>query len=804
MRRMSSVFLARRADKPDAPSSNDNDPLPQEAAKRKGSLRMFNSLSRKVVPQQLFASGSSSSASSGSAELRTPDDEELPRTRMLGQKGSWKSWLGAKNHRDEGDTKATWLPPLPTAGIALRPPPTPTSNETDDASSESESEADHLQDPPTQSFAQSITQARHSMRVIILNSSADGDRPSCPPLLDIPHNTPFPRSCLRVGHVRCRDTLESKMHKAVLLSTLESLSPSEERSLAPLGSRPVTLVKEAPVHDPDIDRWPKAQFLRSNSEGLGNWVARPCYEDRVLVWTRQEPSGQIVTSSISGSQFGVAALEFSEPLQILAGIDDGFDPSAELQPELSRPPSGAAAVALPSTEKLSPSVAVADFEFSPLTLAVDSPDESKNETSNLKAEPTPAPAVKRGVRFAEDGKDDQIPLGYVLRIKKKREEKARFLREEREKRELEEGRRAQEDRRKREEERRLWEAQMREQEEERQARELHKKKIEEARRKQNYASDLQASRTRREASRAGHISSSTLVRDIERDRSASRDAHPSGVSSTRQRTTDLRVSSASLSPYDGSPASSMPATPGSQHSYSRPPSVYSTRTTSSDDARGRDGRYISKRTSVAFDPSKQLSLPLSNPRASFLPYNPWGNMPVPPFSIPPVSPLPVAPMMAMPFYSLDPLLPPSPPFMMNQFGMTNQFGMQPYPTYSSHGQVPSSPRQNSFSNHSAESVRHTYRAAPNSPVHVSNHQRRASDETRGHSSSSNVTADRKYGSQTDLRDKRSPQAAHPSCSSGLHRSHQPPALVHAHTAPGRSVSTSQTRSTSSRHQSVYP
>lgn len=799
MRRMSSVFLARRADKPDPPSSNDNDTLPQEATRRKGSLRMFNSLSRKVVPQQLLASGSSSSASSGSAELRTPDDEELPRMRMLNQKGSWKSWLGAKNHRGEGDTKAAGLPPFSMAGIALRPPPTPTSNETDDASSESEDEADHLQDPPTQNLAQSITQARHSMRAIILNSSADGDRPSCPPLLDIPHNTPFPRSCLRVGHVRRRDTLESKMQKAVLLSTLKSLSPSEERSLA---LRPVTLVKEARAYDPDIDTWPKAQSLRSNSEGLGNWVARPCYEDRVLVWTRQEPSDQIVTSGISGSQFGVAALEFSEPLQILAGllsdIDDGFDPAAEPQPQPSRSASGAAAVALPSTEKLSPSVDVADFEFSPLTLAV---DESKKETSNLKVEPTPAPAIKRGVRFAEDGKDDQIPLGYVLRIKKKREEKARFLREEREKRELEEGRRAREDRRTREEERRLREAQMREQEEERKARELHKKKIEEERRHQNYASELQASRTRREASRAGHISSSSLVRDIERDRSASRDAHPSGLLSTRQRTTDLKVSSANLSPYDGSPASSMPATPGSQHSFSRPPSVYSTHT-SSDDARGRDGRHISKRTSVAYDPSKQL--PLSNPRASLLPYNPWGNMLVPPFSIPPVSPLPVAPMMAMPFYSLDPLLPPSPPFMMNQFGMMNQFAMQPYSTHSSHGQVPSSSRQNSFSNHSAEGVRHTSHAAPNSPGHFSNHQRRASDETRGHPSSSNVTADRKYGSQTDLRDKRSPQAAHLSRSSGLHRSHQPPALVHAYTAPGRSVSTSQTRSMPSRHQSAYP
>lgn len=806
MRRIASVFVSRRTDKSDAPSttsSNDPDLLPQEATKRKA--RLFNSLSRKSAPQslpQLLASGSalsSSSASSGSAELRTPD-EELPR--MPSQRGTWKSWLGAKNHRNEADLKAAWLPPLSTSGIALRP--TPRSNETDGASSESEDEADHLQDPPAQNFAQSITQARDSMRAVILNSSANSDRPSCPPLLDIPASTLFPRSCLRLGHVCRRDTVESTMHKRALLRTLESLSPAEERSIAPLGRRPAILVKEAPAHNPDIDTWPKAQFLRRNSEGLGNWVARPCFEDRVLVWTRQEPSDQIVTTGISGSQFGVAALEYSDSLQILAGlladVEDDFDPSAELRLEPSPPASGTPAAALPSTEQITASVAITDFEFSPLTLAVDSP-ESKKETSNPKAtEPTPAPRVKRGVRFAEDGKDDQIPLGYVLRIKKKREEKARFLREEREKRELEEGWRAREEKRAREEERRLWEAEKREQEKERKAWELQKKKMEEERRQYNYAADLQASRARSEASRAGHISSSSsLARDMERDRSASRDTHQSGLPSTRQRTLDLVVPTANLSPYDGSPSSSMPATPGSQRSFSRPPSVYSTQTASSEDIRARDGRRISKRSSLAFDPSKQSPLLLPNPHASFLPYNPWTNVPVPPFVIPPVPPLPAAPMMMhMPFYSLDPLLPPSPPFMMNQFGI------QPYSANSSQGQVSSSPRHNSSSNHSAESIRHTSRTAPNTPRPFSTHQRRASDDARGHSNSANATADRKYGSQSDLRDKRSSQIAQSPRSSGLHRSQQPPALVHTHTAPARPVSMSQSRSTPSRRQSVYP
>ncbi|OAX44564.1 hypothetical protein K503DRAFT_764973 [Rhizopogon vinicolor AM-OR11-026] len=777
MRRIAS-FVARHVDHPDAPSTSsaDTDSLPQAAAKRKA--RMFNSLSRKLAPPSrpplLASDHSSSSASSASAELRTPDDEVLPRT--PNQRGSWKSWLGAKKHRTEGDLKAAArLPQFPTPAIALRPPPR--FNDTDDTSSELEDEL------PVQNFVPSTTLTRNNMRAIILNSSVE--RPSCPPLLDIPGGSPFPRSCLLSRHIHRRDTLESKMHKTALLRLLESLTPTDERSIAPLGARPVILVKEAPAHNSDIDVWPKAQLFRRISGGLGNWVARPCFEDRVLVWTRQEPSGQVVTSDVAGSQFGVAALEFSEPLYILAGlladVDDDFDPNAE-HPEPSPPDPGVAAVALSSREQLTTPVAVADFEFSPLTLPVGSPETSestKETTSPKQAEPTAAPRVKREVRFAEDGKDDQIPLGYVLRIKKRREEKARFLREEREKRELEEEKSIREEERRS----RLREAEKRAQEKEQNARELQKKKTEEERRRQSYSVDLQASRARSEASRAGHISSSSsLVRDIERDRSVSRDARPSGSPSTRQRTLDLTVPTANLSPYDGSPASSMPATPqGSQRSFSRPPSVYSGHTASSEDVRARDGRRISRHSTLAIDPSKHLPLPLQDPRASLVPYNynPWTNMQMPPVVIPSVPLVPVAPMMTpMPYYPMDiPLLPPSPPFMMNQFGNRQR------PTNFLQGQV-SSPRYNSSSNHSADDrVHHTSRAAPNSPGLSSAHQRRASDEVRGNLSSANVMADRKYGSQTDLAHKRPSQAVHSSRGSGLHHSHQPPALVHSHTSP---------------------
>ena len=66
----------------------------------------------------------------------------------------------------------------------------------------------------------------------------------------------------------------------------------------------------------------------------------------------------------------------------------------------------------------------------------------------LASPPASAPPVplksalkQQGVRFAEEEKDDGVPLGYVQRIKQKREEKARFLAAENERRKLDEERR---------------------------------------------------------------------------------------------------------------------------------------------------------------------------------------------------------------------------------------------------------------------------------------------------------------------------------------------------------------------------
>ncbi|EEB90023.1 hypothetical protein MPER_11827, partial [Moniliophthora perniciosa FA553] len=121
-----------------------------------------------------------------------------------------------------------------------------------------------------------------------------------------------------------------------------------------------------------------------------------------------------------------------------------------------------------------------------------------------------AGAVKRGVRFAEDEKEDNIPIGYVMRIRKQKEEKARFLREEKERRQFEEEKRkVEEERRRRDQERIEWEK-------ERKAWERERKVIEEERKSRLYAEEIIASRQRAEGNRTGTriaTGSSSSLRD---------------------------------------------------------------------------------------------------------------------------------------------------------------------------------------------------------------------------------------------------------------------------------------------------
>jgi hypothetical protein len=94
---------------------------------------------------------------------------------------------------------------------------------------------------------------------------------------------------------------------------------------------------------------------------------------------------------------------------------------------------------------------------------------------------------RRGVRFAESvDKEDQVPLGYILRHRKRREEKALFIQQQHERRQHEE------ERQKHEAERQQWEQEKRQWQKEKRA-------LEEAKRQKQYAEEITAARVRRES-----------------------------------------------------------------------------------------------------------------------------------------------------------------------------------------------------------------------------------------------------------------------------------------------------------------
>ncbi|KAH0839873.1 hypothetical protein J3R83DRAFT_824 [Lanmaoa asiatica] len=816
MRRLASVFVAssRRSDKSDTPSStststsaNDTSRLVQKKS------RVFPSLSRKHLSSTntsplppLVASdlvNSSSSSSSGSTTLRTPDDDGLPR--IPSKKGSWKSWLGGKNAAVKDHPEEHHPPPWQSSQNVLRPPK-PGSTKTDDASSQSDDLYGNPDDIHIPYYSpQQMATARANARTMIMNSLVH--EPTSPPLFQLSDSISFPRSCHNSRRLRRRETLESELHKKSLLNRLAHLSPSAESSIASLASKP--MYPKPKIHQNfQDDAFPPADSVSFYSRGLENWVARPCFEDRLQLWTRSD-SGEIVRTRIPGSHLGVAALEFSESLELLAGTllesdedveaDAAFDPLEftlpplvlnldppatqvkELEMEPLSPPSDLSQ-SKDTLAKLSPSP---QRSIVPLALpTVPPPARQPNEPTTSGSATTNDPVPKRGVRFADDdGKDDQIPLGYVLRIRKNKEQKARFLREERERRERAqlstENRRATAPQQEirvsrvvaprhnpsrplislnepsksqqpatvshvvREEERLRREAERIEMEKLRRSRELARKQAEE--RERAYAEELQATRARREASRAGRSleSASLSPRVPDRDHSTSRDsihASPRRSSMSHKYTPELVFSP--VSPHDGSPSSSVPATPGSQYSFSRPPSLYSAHTASSEDVRGRDGRHVSRRMSVVSDSAKGMLLhPPYDPRASFNPYA-WMNVPAVP-TIPPVPPMPAIPMVnGLPFYGVDmPLLPPTPPFMMNQFGA------RPRSYTGLAGQH--SPIQSSTSlprNYSSEGVNSGSRNS--SPHSSGSHQRRSSDDA---SRMAKTPGDPRPGSHNNVR-----------------------------------------------------
>lgn len=318
----------------------------------------------------------------------------------------------------------------------------------------------------------------------------------------------------------------------------------------------------------------------------------------------------------------------------------------------------------------------------------DPPISSPSEAMTPASTAIVSSSSRRGVRFAENvDKEDQIPLSYVLRHQKRREEKTLFLQREQERREHEE------ERLRHEAERQQWEQEKRQWQKE-------KRTLEEAKRQKQYAEEITAARVRREALNA-LPSSQTKEQDRKPQEAYSRPSYDprrqaESPPPSYPRPPRSRNDSASSSRQGGL---HQPESAGSLAS--RPISMASA--ASSEDVR----TLMSRRGSVVSDSSQ---------RSVTSPFFTYGWPPVPP--LPPVLPIPVYPsIQAMPImaqYPMDmPLLPPTAPFMRQQYDRSRS------PDSSSRGIVHS---------RSAERPQHsTNRTSPS-------HRRSSSDDYGGRKS----------------------------------------------------------------------
>lgn len=254
--------------------------------------------------------------------------------------------------------------------------------------------------------------------------------------------------------------------------------------------------------------------------------------------------------------------------------------------------------------------------------------------------------VRKGVHFAED-EDDALPL-YIVRMKRKREEKSKFLVSEQRRRELDTQQALQAS----EEERLRKELERMDREKSLQERRAK----EDERRQRLYLEQVAATRRRRELNRAGlstgnsPSSSAGSLRDVDHAIKSRESRHGS---SSQYDIPDSRTSPGSP-PHSSSGSSRAPSDTGQPERF-RPSSTHS------------DGGFSGTRS------RRDSALAQSNfrPQAARNPTYPmWPNN----YLAPPLPSVPSMPVMHPYMFPMDPslsmdmpLLPPVPPFMMQQY-----------------------------------------------------------------------------------------------------------------------------------------
>ena len=285
---------------------------------------------------------SSASSSAGSVEInpQTPDDEHMgvvPST----LRNKWNMWVVNKKTptaaaKDLTQPLSKAWPDSPSISHAIRPSDvSPLLHQTaegepkadyydvlDDMLTGSENEAvsdafDHSHSIPVHRPPPAT--ARQNMRVLIESKLQ-------PIPVSYPHASPstgpfYPRSCNASTELPRNRSMRYNLFQKRLLRRVEE-TPSDAMSFPyVVTSRepiPIDPLASLPAH---VTPWPSQELQISTfSVGIRRWIKRHCFEDKNSEYLPSEEGVQ--ARRITGSSLGVAALEYSEILDILAYPDD--------------------------------------------------------------------------------------------------------------------------------------------------------------------------------------------------------------------------------------------------------------------------------------------------------------------------------------------------------------------------------------------------------------------------------------------------------------------------------------------------
>jgi len=157
--------------------------------------------------------------------------------------------------------------------------------------------------------------------LLVLSKNALVPQLSLPPFVQ--HNTGllFPRSVNRPAFLPPPTNTRVTMLRAHLIVQLTN-SDHDLGSILPFGHNPPPFpLSPPPPSFPDASRPTNVSKIFPASPGIRRWIARPCFEDRYVVYL-PSPTG-VDIRPVSAAAMAIAALEFSEHLDAMA--DPDFD-----------------------------------------------------------------------------------------------------------------------------------------------------------------------------------------------------------------------------------------------------------------------------------------------------------------------------------------------------------------------------------------------------------------------------------------------------------------------------------------------